>query len=1321
MLKGIGGKHILFLFLLFSTTIYSFSPPPTLNYTYRQIDENFLINSIRTDTIADSFDKGMEKNQPMIIYLPRNYETISFIAFIAFELRQNGYDKQAELLESFLNQVSIAANIDYLNNAINTLEDENIQPSIKEKSKQIKKILSKKSFLQKKYRKINLDETRTGIDLISAMFHLDFQKAMEIAIDSFMLIPRKWGDREKYIWTWISFYNDIHYQIKNSTTEMNEYAKNAYLALYKVEMAGICDEEGCEQMNDYEILKSKLENASNTIFLFSINANYPSANFSYFDDVMNLYYGEGGIKELSKRIIDKSEAQMETWLSKYINNKKELKKSKEKYLSLLDKVTYHRLDLINQSNTSNILTSSSYPISEYISLAAELGMNASSSEKEADTFYKEGEKGYLVNAVEKLDEARGNYEAATNFLSLALSSAKNVVDELFNKVELQTKTIDKDRLSKEGKDEFNYFNTLFKHCKHSDALGKRYTCLKEAELLLNEIKGKTINSTESIHQEIILKELEDLIDKAEEDGLDVNKEKVYLTYLKQSHQEGSLATSNLINWAELIRGSIVEKARIRYSFIPLKRIKLLSLLHQCDYACSDLTEQLQEEERGCFLSNGSLLYENCIGRLHILEELYTNNIQPVRKRIDELFSKLLFVKAEMYESIAYLDKNSTCKIKVIIHNPTNITKIMPSVDLPIEYDERLTRQDIVDGKEYVKAVLNQNAKKTLILNNISAYQTISIHFLVRRVLARTVKQENEIFGSSMLGLFKKTKLTVEFSNDASALFISFSSNPINMTVDGFPVELNSTQINFPFSKGRHTLSYIVKIPDQTRIELKNKTEMKDTAYKTFVREYFEISSPVALKSYSFYLPIILYDAENVVVYSTTGHTIKHKLEFGRVWINIKNLAPNVPAEIQISYEINNISSYLTDQIEILKQKNLTEEEKNKLNEINMMVENKDYANALKEIHKFQKEIEERKRKEVETKTKIERKVSELNDWQKEIENAFNKTTSKELKTILGSENEKIKDVLNKASYATSDEALEILESYSSKSFTQTVNKKRKEMEKENEELKEWFVDNEINNDSVWEMFDKIDGLLIQHEINPNNLNALVEAEEEISRLKNIKDEMEEKIKNEKSKLIKELNTILSSIEPLKQSYVKALKSAKGTPYSKYFDISEREMDKIIGKGEKLKANMNVAHIKKIKETVQELTELRASINRTLNGLEELFTTRLKQVRQNFEDKKSFLSPDQIKSIEEKIEKSEEMMEEGKIIDAHLYLDKLESQISHLAEEQHNSNYVLLVSGILLLVAIIYYLKDSKMLDGVLRKEEKKKKPILRRLKKIGDG
>ena len=161
----------------------------------------------------------------------------------------------------------------------------------------------------------------------------------------------------------------------------------------------------------------------------------------------------------------------------------------------------------------------------------------------------------------------------------------------------------------------------------------------------------------------------------------------------------------------------------------------------------------------------------------------------------------------------------------------------------------------------------------------------------------------------------------------------------------------------------------------------------------FVREYFEISSPVALKSYSFYLPIILNDAEDVVVYSTTGHTIKHKFEYGSLWINIKNLLPTIPAEIQISYEINNISSYLTDQIEVLQQDNLTDDERSKLKNICEMIERGDYENALKETHKLQEDIKKRKRREIITKEEIGKKVNELTAWQKQISMALNKTTS----------------------------------------------------------------------------------------------------------------------------------------------------------------------------------------------------------------------------------------------------------------------------------------------------------------------------------------
>jgi hypothetical protein len=573
----------------------------------------------------------------------------------------------------------------------------------------------------------------------------------------------------------------------------------------------------------------------------------------------------------------------------------------------------------------------------------------------------------------------------------------------------------------------------------------------------------------------------------------------------------------------------------------------------------------------------------------------------------------------------------------------------------------------------------------------------------------------------MFGLFKKTDLTIDLSDDAPSLVVPSLSKPINLTVDGSPAEFNHAQIIFPFSKGRHTLSYITKIPDQTKVELKNKTEIKQTLYKMFVREYFEISSPVALKSYSFYLPIILNDAEDVVVYSTTGHTIKHKFEFGRLWINIKNLLPTIPAEIQISYEINNISSYLTDQIEVLQQDNLTDDERSKLKNICEMIERGDYENALKETHKLQEDIKKRKRREIITKEEIGKKVNELTAWQKQISMALNKTTSKEFEILFDSEKEKIEDILTKANSSELNKALDILESYSAKSFIQTMNKKRKEMEKENEELKEWFVNNAIDNDSVWKMFDEIDGLLVKHEVNPKNLNVLIEAHEKISKLKEIKHGAEEKIRSEKSKLINELSTILSSIEPLKEAYARTLKSAKGTPYAKYFDFSEKETNKVVMEGEKLKTSADVVSIKKINDTIEKLKALKEGINRSLGGLRELFITRLERVKQTFKDKKRFLSPDQINSIEQDIEKSEEMMEEGKIIDAHLNLDKLEAKISHLVKEQHNNNYVLLITGILLFVAMVYYLKDSDIFSSVFRKEEKKEKPALRRLKKIGDG
>jgi len=921
-------------------------------------------------------------------------------------------------------------------------------------------------------------------------------------------------------------------------------------------------------------------------------------------------------------------------------------------------------------------------------------------------------KGYLKKATLSAYNSEGIYRTLAGSADKLLEDAETVVEQQREQALVvlnQAKSISESEDTRAGA-LYQQAKRLFDLGDSASSLGDKFEYYMRAESYAwQALEEQEVITTET--EDLIL-QVEDLIRRAEMDGINVATEEMLL-----SNFETEKDSRDISGDLKSLIASILEKADIEYGYLIDERSELLENITASEACGDDLRGVMENAEQG-IISGGTIDYLNGIGRLKSLDEAYDEIAAELVLCENTIIVNSLIISQSLYVEKIKIDEPVSASLTLLITNPTHYSAENLVLELPLEADMQLLYSDITEGEEHVGNVLVEGNSLVLTLNELGPYWTRSISFEKDAVFARTINSEINAEGIGD-GKARVEEIT-EFAVDADNVYLDLSGDyeVVSATVDG-----KST--NTVLERGDHTLvvtyvaddAYKVNRSDINAFQVGLNTQL---TYKISVLPAIDIDT----------LPLTI-DIEygNVSGISISGASFANEECYtGYCEIELSNLKEDEEIVLSVSYMIINTdesdtavpeipeSAYCIDGID--KQcEPLPAGINQTIAMINSANEAGDYATAIELREELKDEISAWQAEQQSIADDYQRLLSMLEDEKAEIDSALKSagTATNSLIENLKTREAELESALSSAESATTIKgALSSLESVDSEWKEKTVSGYEKGSWEEYNSLKKRLFDAGITimPDEFYDVETKMNSFSAT-----GSLDDAVKLSLSLESAGNIVAGAEADVAEESEDLRVVFLDIKEDITSILDSYNEQQAEAEGTQWETLFtvdssDISSslEEIESMFGKEDNRLINKKIELVEKKKD----------KITKILDQLRDESERMLQAVRGSFEAKKLSLPGDIVKTVEVGLESMAGYITGGK------YVNALKAGVAMLVDlggyqtdEGGGINPVLIVLAVIAILAAVgvYYYK-FRMGDGeselpFLKKQKKEYKRLER--------
>ena len=316
---------------------------------------------------------------------------------------------------------------------------------------------------------------------------------------------------------------------------------------------------------------------------------------------------------------------------------------------------------------------------------------AQSFYKDSISIYKNGFEFYVVNAIEKLNDAENLLDRAGIKINYIKSYVDSLLERSTNIATVKKREIE-DLISRyefEGRlsaglysgaiDEKNSGDNCLLFIK-TKTIGKQVVeysnAIKHyqmAYLLLTDKKKYILNlktgSSGGISQ------LEGIINKAKIDEINVDSEELILADSKALIEitDNETILSDISKSCEDAMESIYNKAKIKYSYLNEKRLEIIDKIKLLEFIPFSKASKYEKDVSifEDYLENGSFLPEKAIGRYKIIDSEYNDIIEDVTLKITTAFSNYLsdnYKVTEILPNSIFVDEDVEILTRIEIEN-----------------------------------------------------------------------------------------------------------------------------------------------------------------------------------------------------------------------------------------------------------------------------------------------------------------------------------------------------------------------------------------------------------------------------------------------------------------------------------------------------------------------------------------------------------------------------------------------------------------------------------------------------------------------------
>ncbi len=1093
--------------------------------------------------------------------------------------------------------------------------------------------------------------------------------------------------------------------LEMSLDEADNSVNNLIVTYNEMQKTGICDEDygwgprdACLNIS-YAISVIENEDTEKTYGKYNIMLDYGSnisdevdnnyvPDMSLYYPAMELIWADDGIVATFNSLNEQGKDAIEEADRIYTDMKIETDSLKESFDEKFSELEDEKLDLIIESTILEEIEEERMKgsIAERYSSIEEQKEEAEEAYENAENTYTFQRDGYLKYATNNISLAKGMYENLNSEIELLEDDAQDLVDDLKLEAKQKIRSAEAHLTSlevssyqlEEAKAELASGNS-------ADSLGEKYVHYANAKQLASIAAGEwTLGDAIEINS--LISEIDDLIKRANADGLNVAGEKGELEIL-----EKNTGSPDIIIRLNGLKQGIINKARIVYGDLETKRRILLDKLTLAGE--EDLIDEMHTAEVGIVFNN-MINYEYGLGSLGTLRTVY-ESIEDKLEEEPEINAAA--VAAGIVTDVSFvidkvkIDEPTEVSLNILFKNTRDYWGEDVEVAVPLPGEFQFDYFDITEGTDEVTGLKIERSTMYITLGFVDSYDTKSISFEKSEVLARTVGEE-----SSAVGLGDGSARVGEsttFDLYVSEVYVDVPEYGVT------DVRIDNLGAGRPLSKGVHELtrSYV---EDDAYSEDRSDATATGLGTETRIEYTITVTPYMDLDSVPVFLSLEESDHISDVSVSCTEYSyVDESNPQGRM-AEIFNLVDGHPATVEVSYTVSEMDVYVMEEFSKIEGISNELEIVTMIEDARNLISRGDYIFALLKIEEIKKKVAEVDK----SKSKLIRKHSELvrdlNAELRDLGTALEKATGMNVENnslidrfeTRKAELEELLETVNVSSSSLISEiqyAIDELEKVDRNWLKKQVSSFKKEATKELNSYRKEFAG--FDNATAIRLLDNL-----EHDINV--LAATEKAEDAVDVITDLQqaERMLVDLEDEKLLAIEELRIdfegLKDDVEETLARYSSESKSAKGTGVEQLFTITESSVTKLISDIEK---NIGVKDNDYIEKKMDDLEKLDRRMRDALDEEKSAAERKLYTIKSVYNEKKDSMSEDDRQYVSGQISEIETLLAYGQYANAIAKSDALIERIDEAIEGDDNFIFLLVASVLVLAMVIIYMIRQQK--------------------------
>jgi len=1028
--------------------------------------------------------------------------------------------------------------------------------------------------------------------------------------------------------------------------------------------------------------------------LFSAGLQQSAPDLTLFRPMMELAWGEQGVirsfDALSQKCA-KAQKDAEMSFDSLSNHAQDRRKSTESQLSELES---QRLDLINiapSGSTARMPGSVAESLYAARKTANNLSMAFDDAQAERTMLYKTD---YLADAINLMAATDAAYGRLLSDLSALEDAARDA--ETQQRAEAQTELettasfISSGKGSPESAAIFSDAKDAFEKAGSASKTGERFDGYRKAAALARSARSQMTYGDE-LELRISMAELEDLIKRAQADGVNVVTEAETLKLLKQmpSYAVADQARDAIYN--------IIAKARILYDQ-PLadSHARIVDKLSLAGSGASDLYTDLERYEAGVYTSDGMIDYPNAIGKLKALQQNYNSLEKTLDAYMADIVGNAMSVSADPLITNVMLDQPADIALDAVLANPRPYNASNVQTRITMRWPMGFLYSDITLGKSGVQSVRSADGGKTIILSlgTVGPFESRHVRFERQGIVAHTTSYEvhAEGLGDGSASVSENAVFTL----DAPIMRLSLSPlSPQQLSSSSGDVLIDGLAPSRPLSQGRHTISSKLIVRDAYD-QAADDIHAYALGSNSRVEYRIAITPVMDLESALVFIESMndsrISDPE---VVAATGELVKDRRRISGTTYSVRvmDLSKEKQTILRVSYSVDNTASLVNEQISVLEGTNMSSGARPLFDQAKQQADAGNYTKALELLEQYRAA----ERKETADMAKLQAAFA---DYRKKLTsemagidaalslagtgNATN--VSGQLIDRLRARKSELQRLLDEADATLASGNLSSLSTAMAKIDTRWLEKEidsfRKEAYKEYNDLKDRFF--KAGNSTTPPEFIAFEDAFnkLQSNGRPEYAIRVLDALEDVRSVVSAQ-EAADKAAKEASKT--ELEALESDVHQVMSAYFKEAGAAKGTDYASMFIESESRLSKLMKDAEA--AVGKDSRILQLR--MEDLQKAKQGMELTLGSLKDESEAKLSLLQQLVGDAK--LDDATRRKLEERLTAIRGMIASGDYVNALRAGSVISRDLESSAKSDDKSLLLLGITALAVLATLAAYL------------------------------